>query len=84
MWGLASRARSAAAYRAHTGEAEQPAEWEAEAIALEMDVYAALYGGGRPLAELAARAAWVSAAHERPLSTTLHRLHARLSSRDNQ
>ena len=63
MWGLASQARSAAAYRAGGAWSDQPADWEAEAITLETDVYAALYGGGHPVAELAARAEHVSAAY---------------------
>ncbi|MFG2045594.1 hypothetical protein, partial [Dactylosporangium sp. NPDC048998] len=64
MWGLASQARSAAAYRAGGARPDQPADWEAEAITLETDVYAALYGGGHPVAELAARAEHVSAAYQ--------------------
>ncbi|MFK3979019.1 hypothetical protein ACI2K4_01440 [Micromonospora sp. NPDC050397] len=60
MWGLASQARSAAAYRAAGARSDQAADWEAEAIALDLDVYAALYGGGHPVAELTARAEWIS------------------------
>ena len=63
MWGLATQARSAAAYRAQGAQDDQAADWEAEAIALELDANAALYGGGHPLAQLAARAEWISAAY---------------------
>jgi len=62
-WGLAAQARSAAAYRAQGVQNDAAADWEAEAIALQLDVYAALYGGGHPLPELAARAEWISSAY---------------------
>ncbi|HZM80860.1 MAG TPA: hypothetical protein VFC19_34490 [Candidatus Limnocylindrales bacterium] len=64
MWGLAARALAAAAYRRAGIDETQPAHWEAEAITLERDLYASLYGGGHPVAELAARAEWVSAAYD--------------------
>jgi len=63
LWGLAAQARSAAAYRVQGARNDAAAAWEAEAIALELDVYASLYGGGHPLAELTARAEWTSSAY---------------------
>ncbi|GAA3453188.1 hypothetical protein [Dactylosporangium matsuzakiense] len=56
IWGLAAQARSAAAYRTAGARRGRPAGWEAAAITLETDIYAALYGGGHPPAALAARA----------------------------
>lgn len=63
MWGLAAQARSAAVHRAEGERDDPPAVWEAEAIALELDISAALYGGGLPAAELTARAEWIRAAY---------------------
>ncbi|WP_203833485.1 hypothetical protein, partial [Actinoplanes regularis] len=63
LWGLAAQARSAARYRAQGVQSDVAGDWEAEAIALELDVYAALYGDGRPVAELAARAEWIKSAY---------------------
>jgi hypothetical protein len=71
MWGLASQARSAAAYRNAGARTDAPADWEADAIALEMDVYASLFGGAHPVVELVARAERVSSAYRAARQDTL-------------
>lgn len=70
LWGLASQARSAAVYREEGDRDDEPADWEAEAIALEMDVHASLYGGGHPIAELTERARWIRSAYEAARANT--------------
>jgi hypothetical protein len=64
LWGLATQARSAARYRARGHQTDTAADWETEAIALELDVYAALYGDGPSVAELAARADRIKSAYQ--------------------
>ncbi|WP_317793786.1 hypothetical protein [Actinoplanes sichuanensis] len=62
-WGLAALAREAATSRANGGREDEAAIWEEEALALESDVFASLYGGGHPLEQLNARAEWINAAY---------------------
>ncbi|MEV0647093.1 hypothetical protein AB0I28_17680 [Phytomonospora sp. NPDC050363] len=61
-WGLADRARSAAAHRV-VGDNAEPPVWQTEAIRLQCDIYSSLYGGAHSPEELAARAEWVTQAH---------------------
>jgi hypothetical protein len=64
-FGLARMARSRAAFRDQGDDAADPVEqWEAAAIDLEQDLWAALYDQTADTAQLARRAAWVQAAYE--------------------